>query len=235
MRYKSLLLCRLSSFVQILISLSALLLFVDSARAIAGLQVEFSQQPVIQSIGESQNWTVTITNPDPIDATNARLVVKLPTDFLVTDSGGGTESPGPPHTLEWTGLTVGANGTTVSETFQTAPACNAGSGQTVESQIFNGSGHEDDLAVSQPVTVSFPILSIKLVDYDTNGTVTNASVGDVLKWKLIVKNSGDGNVINGANITFQMGNAFTYNSIISSTGHLLPSSGLTPPVSSRCG
>ena len=191
--------------------------------AFAALQVGFTQQSPSLSIGESGTWRVTVTNPDPTPVNNPTLVVTLPLDFTVTSAGGGIESIGPPHTLTWTLPAVAANGGTQTVTFQARPNCNAETGQDITAQVNPPGGAS---ALSAPITVKPPLITVTLVD-TLGSTVTNGSVGDTVTWVLSVENTGTGDLVQGANISFTLGSAFTFLSIGSSTGNNTPGS-LTP-------
>ena len=94
--------------------------------AYADLTVAFTQQATSVNIGEIGTWKVTVTNTDSTAVIiPTTLVVDLPTDFRVTDPGGGIETSGTSpafHKLTWTIPSIGAN-SSVTETFTVLPGC----------------------------------------------------------------------------------------------------------------
>ena len=181
--------------------------------ALAALQVSFIQENPSLSIGEEGTWEVKITNPDSDDVTTS-LTVTLPSDFTITDAGGGTENAGPPQTLEWTGISISGNDGSATRTYRARPNCDVVDGQEMEA------GAGSATAFSTAITIEIPVVGVSLLD-DLGNTVTDANVGDIITWELTVDNSGEGTLAAGADITFTLGAAFSFDSI-TSPSHTVP-------------
>ena len=198
----------LSKLVSILMILTLvvvslpLVMFATPAAAQLSLQLAFTQQSTTLSIGEIGNWTVTITNPNPLPVTGQTLVVTLTIDFVVTDNGGGIYAPGPPQTITWTNLTIPGGGT-VSKTFRALPACDAATGERIDAAVGGVTAH------SSPVTVNYPRLANVKVD-NAGQTVTEASLGDVVTWNVSLQNTGTGDFINGVDVTDALGTGMAF-------------------------
>jgi len=205
----------------LLITLSFITVTVGSASA--ALEVEFTQEATTLSIGEVGLWEATITNPDPGDVVNGELVVTLPDDFTLTDAGGGTEVL-VPHTLTWTGLTITGNNGTNIQTFEARPQCNATNLQQMDAVVNPGGV----AASSGSITIGNPLVTVSLLD-GADSSSTDAFLGDTITWYLTISNNGDGDVAQGADIAFTLGEHLNFVSISSSTGHATPPS-LTPAV-----
>ena len=109
------------------------------------------------------NWTVRVTNPDTTAVTGATLVVTLPAGYTVTNKGGGTEATSPNHTLTWTGLTISANGGTLSKSFSAKPDCSAISGGVINAAVGSVSLNSSAITIpslSVSLTSESPSLSI---------------------------------------------------------------------------
>lgn len=189
-----------------------------AAPAYGALEVAFTQQSTALAIGQPGTWQVTVTKTGATPE-NATLVVTLPNDFTVTNAGGGTENSGPPHTLTWDFGSITSPGTRVAA-FAARPNCGADTGEDIQAQVNPTGG---PAAFSSPIAVTPPLVNLTLLD-GGGDTVTDGSVGDTITWTLTVANTGSGDLFNGADVTFTLGNAFTFVSISSSTGHSVPPS-----------
>ncbi|NOZ14271.1 MAG: DUF11 domain-containing protein, partial [Acidobacteria bacterium] len=193
-----------------------------SVSALAQVSTSFTAESTSLTVGEAGSWTVTVTNNGSSDISGATLVVTVPDDFTVTGAGGAAEAAGPPHTLTWNSIDLAANGGTASFTYSAHPDCGANSGQTMTADFNSGAS----TATSSSVSVLYPLMSLDMED--TNGdTVTSASVGDSITWVLTVDNSGTGDMVTGADLSFTLGAGFSFVSITSPSGHTLPAA-LTP-------
>ncbi len=183
----------------------------------AALTVTFTQQADNVTIGQEGTWIVTVTNTDSTAVTGATLVVgAIPTDFTVTDTGGGTfASP----TLTWSGLTIPASGS-VSQTFKISPNCAAGTGKQLTASV-----NASTPVKSNQIAVGLPIINLTLLDGSNNSVVT-AQMGNTVTWLLKVENTGTGDLITGADLNFTLGGHFGFTSI---SGPNAPAS-LTPGV-----
>jgi len=190
--------------------------------ASAQIATSFTAETTSLSVGQTGNWTVTVTNNGTSDVTGGTLVVTIPDDFTVSAAGGGTEVTGPPHTLTWSGISLTAGGGNASFSFEAHPDCAAGSGQTMSAGFNSGAS----TGTSSSITVTYPLMSVDLVD-TAGDTVTSASVGDNVTWVLTIDNSGTGDMITGADTAFTLGAGFSFVSITSPSGHNLPGA-LTP-------
>jgi uncharacterized repeat protein (TIGR01451 family)/fimbrial isopeptide formation D2 family protein len=194
-----------------------LTLGLSASPAFAALQVAFTQQSPSLAIGQAGTWEVTVTNPDPTAVNGATLTVTLPNQFTVSDPGGGTETTGPPHTIQWT-FNIPASGN-VKRTFQARPDCAAETGQDITALVTPG----NISAISSPIAVKPPLVDVTLLD-TTGSTVTTGSVGTTVTWYLTISNSGPGDLVQGADGNFTLGDGFTFVSITSLDGHNTPGS-----------
>ena len=126
------------------------------------------------------SWTVKITNPDTTVVTGATLVVTLPAGYTVTSAGGGTEATSPSHTLTWSGLTIGANGGTLSKSFSAKPDCSASSGGVMNAKL--GS-----------VTQNSPAIAIPSLAVSLTSESTSLSIGEQGTWTFKVSNQSSTN------------------------------------------
>ena len=194
----------------------------SAVSASAQVNASFTAESTSLTVGETGSWTVTVTNNDTTAVSGGSLVVTIPDDFTVTNGGGASENAGPPHTLTWSSIDLAAGGGSASFTFNAHPDCAAGSGQTMDADFNSGAA----TAVSSSIAVLYPLMNLELVD--SNGdTVTSASVGDSVTWVLTIDNSGTGDMVTGADISFTLGAGFSFTSISSSSGHTTPGA-LTP-------
>ncbi|GBC61613.1 hypothetical protein DENIS_2575 [Desulfonema ishimotonii] len=157
-----------------------------------------------------------ITDSDSAAVSNATLVVDLPSDFTVSNSGGGSETAGPPHTLTWSNLEV-PEGEGLVLTFTATPICNANTGQQMTATVTGG-----DFDISDQIVVGNPVLTVELVDSDGD-SVSEKQVGDTVTWTLTVENIGNADLGgSGATIDFILGNDFGSPSIATTSGHATP-------------
>jgi len=193
--------------------------------ALAELQISFTAQSTSLNEGEIGTWTLQITDSGGAAVSGVGLIVDLPSDFTVTNDGGGTDTPGIPHTLTWGTLSLPAGGN-ITRTFNAKPDCGAGTGQQMTATVTPGTAN----AVSTQIFVGIPTLTAEFVDSALN-SVTDAKVGDTINWTLTIENIGNGAVIApGATVAFTLGGDFGSPSISSSTSHILPTGGLTPGI-----
>ena len=202
----------------------AMMSMLPAAAAQAALEVSFTADENTLAVGETGSWQVTITNPDEEAVTGASLTVTIPDDFTVTDTGGGSESAGPPHTLTWSGLSIDAAGGTAVLGWSARPRCNATNLQQMDALASPG----EITATSSAVAVTTPLITITLTDSLGNAS-TDAHLDDAISWVLTVQNNGTGAAVNGVDITFTLGEHIGFSAIASSTGHTVPGS-LTPGV-----
>ena len=122
--------------------------------------------------------------------------------------------PAPPQTLEWTGISISGNGGSATRIYRARPNCDVVDGQEMEA------GAGSATAFSTAITIEIPVVGVSLLD-DLGNTVTDANVGDIITWELTVDNSGEGTLAAGADITFTLGAAFSFDSI-TSPSHTVP-------------
>jgi len=150
------------------------------ARSLGAVTLSFTTSSTTLFPDVTGNWTVQITNPDTSVVTDATLVVTLPAGYTVTSAGGGTEATSPSHTLTWSGLTIGANGGTLSKSFSAKPDCSASSGGVMNAKL--GS-----------VTQNSPAIAIPSLAVSITSESTSLSIGEQGTWTFKVSNSSSTN------------------------------------------
>jgi len=170
------------------------------------LQISFFAESTDLSVGEEGTWTVRLHNPYGTAASNAQVVATIADGFRVTDAGGGTEDVGPPHTITWSNQTVPVGGN-LDLTFKAIPECGTDPGLKMSAYV-NCSSNDID---SSSITVKQPNLSIT----KTSGGSSQPTVhrDDTIVWDIEIKNGGNGDMVNGADITDTLGSGFTFQSI----------------------
>lgn len=177
--------------------------------AFGAVSVAFTAQSTSLFPDQEGTWTVTITNPDITAVTGATLTVTLPTGYVVTSSGGGTENVGPPRTLTWTGLTITAGGGTLARTFKAKPACSSTSGAQIQAQVGAVSTNSTAislLALAVTVQAESPILSIGEEGTWTFRVANGSATVDATARNIVasvpagfrITNAGGGTVVAGA-------------------------------------
>jgi len=181
--------------------------FIFTFYSFAQINLSFVNEATSLSVGESGSYAVQITNSGDSDQTVA-VVVQVPSDFIVTNTGGGTYNSGD-NTITYSNITVPGNGGTQNVSFEAAPSCNATSGETMTAT--SGSAQ----TTSSPIEVKYPALVITKTP-----TSQMAHLGDTVNWTITVKNTGNGDIVNGVTLTDTLGSGFTFVSI---TGPNAPS------------
>lgn len=162
---------------------AAILLFLAvPLSAFAAPTVSFTAQPSALFADQAGSWTVTVRNPDPAAISNASLILTLPAGFTVTNSGGGTDTLGPPHQLVWTGLNIPASGGSVSKTFSAKPDCSVSSGTRMQAQFSYGSPAQTANALSNSLSISFLVVSLR-------AEKTSLNVAEQGSWTFRVTNN----------------------------------------------
>jgi uncharacterized repeat protein (TIGR01451 family) len=173
------------------------------------VSLSFSAESTSLFADQEGTWTVTITNPDASPVSGATLTVTLPTGYTVTSAGGGSETIGPPHTLTWTGLSIGAGGGTLSKTFKATPTCGASSGSQMKAQVGTVSKNSTAITLlSLTVSVQSESTSLSTGEEGTwtfkvaNGSSTVSATGRTIVASVPsgfrITNSGGGTVVAGA-------------------------------------
>ncbi|BBB33538.1 hypothetical protein TTHT_2101 [Thermotomaculum hydrothermale] len=178
-----------------------------SLNVFAAVSVSFTQQATSLSEGEEGTWEVTVQNPDSSDVVTD-IVVTVPDDFTVTDTGGGTLNSGPPQTITWSSVTVPAGGS-YSVSYKARPNCGCSNGEVMQADAGGSTAYSSQIEVKY----SFLVVGISPETQD-------AYVGDTVSWTITIENTGTGDIVNGVNVTDTLGSGFTFQSI---TGPNAPS------------
>jgi len=170
----------LSIFLLAVIGLPAAAFAVD-------LAVTFQAEETQLFVNDEGTWTVRITNPSATsDVTGATFTVTLPTGYVVTDLGGGTESAGLPHTLTWSALTINHD-SYIERTFKAKPDCDASSGGQMQAQV----DYTDPDPPGLPKTITATSSAITILNLEVSffSGSTSLSVGEAGSWTARLTNS----------------------------------------------
>jgi uncharacterized repeat protein (TIGR01451 family) len=154
------------------------------------LEVTFQTQETQLFVNDEGIWTVRITNPSLTWSVNFDLTVTLPTGYVVTDTGGGTETAGPPHTITWSALNINRN-SYIERTFKAKPNCDASSGGTMQARV----SYTDPEPPFNPRTITQNSSAIAILNLEVSfhSGSTSLSVGEVGTWTARLTNNSTRN------------------------------------------
>ncbi|GAB5559198.1 MAG: hypothetical protein SynsKO_08450 [Synoicihabitans sp.] len=173
--------------------------------------IEYTTASVSADVVEAFTVDLAVGYTDEAALGSATVTLQIPTGIYVVSTDGGTYNG---TQISWS-LGAITGGTTLSPQFraecETSAATFAGSVLAVSYTRYSGgaSSSVDAGVDSVSGTFSAPSVSVAIAEFNTGDTVIYTEDGQFVELRVTVGNGGPGDLVNGTNLTLELGNNLT--------------------------